>query len=160
LASTPYDPATNTWTERAQAPHHHHGGVARAINGKLYVAGGMTRYWEDAAPRPLTWAELDVYDPATNTWTTKAPMPAPRSYGAAGVIDGKLYVAGGWTVDEDSSGLEAYNPATNTWEARADMPTARSGIGAAVVNGILYVLGGTLQVDDSDVIRTNEAYAP
>jgi N-acetylneuraminic acid mutarotase len=158
-----YDPATNTWTERAPAPHHHHRGVARAIDGKLYVAGGLTYYWDDA-PRPRTWAELDVYNPATNTWTTKAPMPAARASGAGGVINGKLYVAGGTKTGISlASTLEVYNPATNTWAARADMPTARWGTGAGVVNGVLYVVGGGVLVgphSDDDVVRTNEAYAP
>lgn len=150
-----YDPATNTWTQRASAPHHHHGGVARAINGKLYVAGGLSYYWDDA-PRLRTWAELDVYDPVTNTWTTKAPMPAARYGGSAGVINGKLYVAG--RKNPLVSTLEVYDPATNTWVARVGMPTPRWSTGAGVVNGALYVLGGT--TDGSDAFRTNEAYTP
>jgi N-acetylneuraminic acid mutarotase len=154
-----YDPATNTWMERAQAPHHHHRGVARAINGKLYVAGGMTRNFEatsDAGPEPQPWAELDVYDPALNTWVSGVAMPEARYGGSAGVVNGKLYVAGGWkTGPSQVSTLEVYDPATNTWAARADMPTARGSAGAAVVNGVLYVLGGG---GDSEALKTNEAY--
>jgi N-acetylneuraminic acid mutarotase len=150
-----YDPATNTWTQRASPPHHHHGGIARAINGKLYVAGGLTLYWDDA-PRVRAWAELDVYDPVTNTWTTKAPMPGARYGGSAGVINGKLYVAG--RKNPLVSTLEVYDPATNTWVARAGMPTPRWGTGAGVVNGVLYVMGGT--TDGSEAFRTNEAYTP
>jgi N-acetylneuraminic acid mutarotase len=159
-----YDPATNSWTERASAPNHHFRGAARAIDGKLYVAGGLTFYWDDA-PRPRTWAQLDVYDPATNVWTTKAPMPAARFAAAGGVVNGKLYVAGGSKtgISPLVSTLEVYNPATNSWAARADMPTARWDAAGGVVNGVLYVLGGAVLVPPhmvDEVVRMNEAYAP
>jgi hypothetical protein len=35
-----------------------------------------------------------MYDPATNTWTSKADCPSNAQYSSAGVIDGKLYVVG------------------------------------------------------------------
>ena len=38
---------------------------------------------------------VDVYDPATDTWTTAPDMPTGR-YGAySSVLDGKIYVFGG-----------------------------------------------------------------
>jgi N-acetylneuraminic acid mutarotase len=152
-----YDPAANTWTELAQTPHHHHRGVARAINGKLYVVGGVTYHSSEYGPEPQPWAELDVYDPATNTWTTGMPMSEARYGGSGGVVNGKLYVAGGWKTESSAvSTLEMYDPATNTWAARADMPTARGSTGAGVVNGVLYVLGGGNP--DSEPFKTNEAY--
>ncbi len=84
-------------------------------------------------------------------------MPTAR-WGAAGsVMDGKLYVAGGWTGYTPAPSLELYDPVANTWAARADMPTARGGAGAGVVNGVLYVLGGRVSVE-SGALRTNEAY--
>jgi N-acetylneuraminic acid mutarotase len=151
-----YDPATNTWSERAPAPHHHHQSVARAINGKLYVAGGLT-FYSDGATHRRAWAELDVYHPATNTWTTEASMPTARYGAVGGVMDGKLYVAGGWAGVTPVSTLEVYDPVANTWAARTDMPTARGGAGAGVVNGVLYVLGGRT-VEGKSTLRTNEAY--
>jgi N-acetylneuraminic acid mutarotase len=156
-----YDPATDTWSEREPAPHHHHRAVVGVINGKLYVAGGMTNTLRNDVSyeyEPEPWAELDVYDPATNVWTTKRTMPTARWGAAGGVIDGKLYVAGGRGTDHSAlSTLELYDPATNTWAARAKMLTPREGTGAAVVGGVFHVLGGT-SGPDSDALRTNEAY--
>jgi N-acetylneuraminic acid mutarotase len=98
-----------------------------------------------------------MYDPATNTWVAGMPMPEARYGGSGGVINGKLYVAGGWKTGPSTvSTMEVYDPATNTWAARADMPTARGGTGAGVVNGVLYVLGGG--TGDSEGLKTNEAY--
>jgi N-acetylneuraminic acid mutarotase len=101
---------------------------------------------------------VEAYDPATNSWTTKAPMPTAREFLAAGVINGKLYAVGG----DELTGpflntVEAYDPATNTWTTEASMPTARSGFGASAVNGKLYALGG---FSDNGTLNTNEAFNP
>ena len=156
-----YDPATDTWSEREPAPHHHHRAAVGVINGKIYVAGGMTKTLRNEVTyeyEPEPFAELDVYDPATNVWTTKASMPTPRWGAAAGVIDGKLYVAGGRGADLSVlSTMEMYDPASNSWGGRAKMLTGREGAGAAVLGGVLHVLGGT-GGSDTGALTTNESY--
>jgi N-acetylneuraminic acid mutarotase len=135
-----YDPATDTWTERAIPPRAHMDGVAGTIGKKLYVVGGdfgRTR-------------ELDVYDPATNTWTQRASMGSGR-WGAAGTaFEAKLYVIGGVRRNadgsfEDVTNTNVYDPITNTWRQRAPMPSPRAGSAArVVVNGQprIGVVGG------------------
>ena len=106
-----YNPATDIWNKLAGAPRPHVTGVGGVINGKFYVAGGGE--WE----KPTT--HLDVYDPATNTWTSKASMPfRERQPGIAGAVVGeKLYVTGGGT-----NIVDAYDPATDKWTRQADAP--------------------------------------
>jgi N-acetylneuraminic acid mutarotase len=101
-----YDPATNTWVTRRQAPHFHQRGAAAVIDGKFYVAGGSHGF------QPV--ADLDVYDPATNTWRTLAPLPTGGH--ASGVaLGGRFYVVVSGSVMRSY----AYNPATNRWTAKA-----------------------------------------
>lgn len=101
-----YDPATNTWASRRQAPHFHRGGAAAVIDGKLYVAGGFNGF------QPV--ADLDVYDPATNTWSTLAPLPvAGAAFGAT--RGGQFYVV----VSSGVIRAYAYNRKTNRWTAKA-----------------------------------------
>jgi N-acetylneuraminic acid mutarotase len=88
-------------------------------------------------------------------WSELAPMPTAREQPAADVINGQLYVAGGYNGRYLGT-LEVYNPATNSWTTKAPMPTPRQGVTAGVINGLLYVAGGnggsgslgTLQVYD------------
>jgi N-acetylneuraminic acid mutarotase len=138
--------------------------VAASVNGIVYAIGGASysvlakveAYDSDGYERG--WRYLDVYDPTTNSWTTKAPMPTPRFAGAGGVLNGRLYVAGGRTGEsgyESVPTLEAYYPATDTWSTRRNMKTARWSTAAAVVNRVLYVLGGART---SVAVTTNEAY--
>src|SRR5690348_9196122 len=65
-------------------------GLAAAPNGKLYAVGGTSNF--NAAI-----ATVEEYDPATNTWATKRPMPTARrdSPGLATAPNGKLYAVGG-----------------------------------------------------------------
>ena len=101
-----FDPATNAWKTRAQAPHSHRSGAAAVLNGKLYVAGGFRG---EGGFTPVS--NLDVYDPQTNTWRTLASLPkGGRAVGA--VLQGRFFV-----VVEGQA--YAYTPSTNTWATRA-----------------------------------------
>jgi hypothetical protein len=74
------------------------------VNGILYAVGGAT-----AASTVNT---VEAYDPTTNTWTTKAPMPTARRSLRIGVLNSVLYAIGGQhTVPGDYTGTnEAYQP--------------------------------------------------
>src|SRR5204863_9892776 len=87
---------------------------------------------------------VESYDPATNTWTTRAPTPIDRTEPAYGVIAGKLYVAGGLGPDRTLlDTVDAYDPVTDSWTSLSPMPSALDGPGAVVMNGKLFVFGGS-----------------
>jgi N-acetylneuraminic acid mutarotase len=79
------------------------------INGQFYVAGGFNNF---ASPSE---ASLDRYNPATDTWTTLAPLPTAGAARGA-VIQGKLFVVVRTTTGRRAY---AYDPATNKWTAKA-----------------------------------------
>ncbi|MBM3235772.1 sigma-70 family RNA polymerase sigma factor [Candidatus Poribacteria bacterium] len=91
------------------------------------------------------------------TWTKRADMPTARDGHAAIVVNGKIYVIGGYNnlVKRWLSTVEEYDPATNTWTKKADMPTARNGY-ASTVNGNIYVIGG----GNGPAIAAVEEYDP
>ncbi len=139
-----YDPGTDTWTSKA--PDTGGGGRGRGlvavgvIDGKLYVAGGCAG---DDCNLPTN--QLTVYDPTTDTWTAKTPMPTARGGARAGVINGLLYVVGGKTTccaASQLATLEVYDPLSDTWTTKTPMPTARATAAAGVIGGKLYVVGG------------------
>jgi N-acetylneuraminic acid mutarotase len=68
--------------------------ASAVLNGKFYVAGGVER--ASGAPQ----ATLRVYNPVTNSWTTKAPMPNPRSWSAGAAAGGMVFVLGGLNGNE------------------------------------------------------------
>ena len=153
-----YDPTTDTWTALAPMPTPEVGAAAANVNGELYVVGGIS---QSVINNPRNGV-LQVYDPTTNTWTTKTSMPTARAGAGAVAINGQLYVVGG-TTDNTSAGytgaLEVYDPVTDTWSSKAPMPTPRQVFAADAVNGQLFAIGGD---PGGGVAQTaaNEVYDP
>jgi len=126
-------------------------GAAEA-GGIIYAVGGSS----DAA---FWMATVEAYDPASDTWTTKASLPTARfGLGVAGIA-GRVYALGGYTEVDNYANLtpvlEAYDPATNSWTAKPAMLEARVYAGTAVLQGLLYVVGG-----DGSNTGFVEAYHP
>lgn len=126
-----------------------------AVGGKLCAIGGRLR---------LNFRQnLDVteeYDPATDAWRRRSPLPTARSGIAAAVAGGRIYVFGGEGAEGTFVENEAYDPATDTWQAAPPMPTARHGLGAAAVGGTIYVTAGGLVPGGSAPSDRNEAFTP
>ena len=126
-----------TWVALATMPNpRNHVGWA-TVNGQIYVAGGQ--YGENSN---TAQSELDRYDPATNTWTTLAPMPFARSHmlDSTFVLSGHVVVATGWTTTAKTAAVTAYDPATNTWQAMTDVPSARTSATMRAISGGRVVL--------------------
>jgi len=85
---------------------------------------------------------VEAYDPATNRWAKKSPMPSRRGGLASAVLDGKVHTFGGETRSSVFENHEVYDPATDRWTSAPPLPTARHGLGAATLNGRVYVIGG------------------
>ena len=105
---------------------------------------------------------FEVYDLATDKWTTKANVPTPRQTYGACVADGIIYVMGGIPSFGGSNSavghvMEAYDPGTDTWTRKADMPAARRRLDVCSVDGIVYAIGGQYE---GTSLRTVEAYDP
>src|SRR5437016_14127153 len=100
-------------------------GVVDAVGGsRIGVPGGRL-------------AIVEAYDPATDTWTTKASMPTARFGLGVAAIDGVLYAVGGVSNTDDLlATVDEYDSATDTWTTKAAMPTARWGQAAAEVLAI------------------------
>ena len=63
-----------------------------------------------------------AYDVASDTWSAPlAPLPQAEFYTACGVINNKIYVAGGSDGDNVRNNLYIYDIATNSWTSGAPM---------------------------------------
>jgi N-acetylneuraminic acid mutarotase len=148
----PHAKASAAWKRAADMPAPRGAHTSVALNGLLYVIGGVT------SNSTALWA----YNPASNTWNTKlAPMPTRREHLTATAANGKLYViAGRWLPSPGNTGtLEEYDPATDTWTAKANMPTPRSGLTSAVIDGKIHVTGGE-DLSSSKTYNQHEVYDP
>ncbi|MFO0864400.1 MAG: Ig-like domain-containing protein [Gemmataceae bacterium] len=120
----------------------------RRIRRKALRHGGRGGY----GTGPYT--TLEIYDPSTDAWTTGAPMPTGRECPGAAVLNGKMYVVGGyvrdplnWPVATAVSVVEIYDPATNTWTAGPALPAPLANAVVETLDGVLYVAGGQDSAD-------------
>jgi N-acetylneuraminic acid mutarotase len=137
-----FDSSTGTWSTRSSMS------VARALlgsaslGGKIYAIGGFSG--DSVLGSGTIFDTNEVYNPATNTWTTLAPIPTPVAGNSATVAyNGKIYVFGGWSAAGVSNQVQIYYPAANSWTMGTPMPTPRFYANAGVLNGQIVVYGGS-----------------
>jgi N-acetylneuraminic acid mutarotase len=125
-------------------------GVANPEIGKpqIYAIGGSNL--------PVKYATVEMYDPGSDTWFTKAPMNHARFGAVAGVVNNKIYVIGGWRGSALDY-VEEYDPVNDTWTDKQSIPEPVAMAGSAVVEGKIYVIGG---INDTDVLSSVYEYDP
>jgi N-acetylneuraminic acid mutarotase len=115
-----YDPATDTWENKTSMPTARSSLQANVVKGKIYLIGG---YVPDNSDFGFAISALnEVYDPATDSWTTKKPLPVATSDYPSVVVDDKIYITGGLSSAHESNLNQVYDPATDTWSQGALMP--------------------------------------
>jgi hypothetical protein len=128
-----YDPATDSWETKTAMPTARYGLQANVIDGKIYLMGGVEERGYNQGVQLLNITE--VYDPSTDSWTTKSPMPNPEGYVSA-VVNNKIYIIG--------AGLtQIYDPETDSWSNGAPSPI---NITAGGDNGIAAAAAATTGV--------------
>ena len=129
------------WQPGADMPQSLAEVAAGAIDGRIYVVGEL-------AP------ETFVYDTAAGAWSAAAARPHPGNHHAAEVINGKLYLFGGF--DNGSEGVvQIYDPAANAWTLGAPMPFAAGSSATALIGGDVYVAGGIVGGSGRDGTTTD-----
>ncbi len=142
----------NSWASKASMQQARSGLGVAALNGKIYAIGGTTESkFVPSTPASAILGDRDLggfvgtneeYDPATDTWTYKAPMPTPRILFATAVYQNKIYCIGGKTSFGYIGVNEVYDTATNTWESKAQLPEGLGWATANVIDSKIHVIGG------------------
>jgi N-acetylneuraminic acid mutarotase len=156
-----YDPATNSWSMIAAMPAGRNHAAASTDGQKLYIFGGRGPGSGDGNVVAVGFDDVQIYDPATNTWQTSAnassglpPLPQRRGgMGKAVYLGKEFYVIGGETTSSGTgqvagnvyNRVDVYDPIARTWRLDTVLPTARHGIFPILLNGKIYVAGGGTQ---------------
>jgi N-acetylneuraminic acid mutarotase len=96
-----YDPAANSWNTVATplTPSFSSPAVF-AFNGELWIIGGYDNWTRRGYP---PGQEVQIYNPANNSWHYGPALNRPRYYStAAGVINGRAYLVGGIDLNSNS----------------------------------------------------------
>ncbi len=138
-----------------------------AHGSKIYRVGGLNarNATTDDKEDLHSTSEFSVYDPATDQWTSLAPLPAPRSSHNAVVIGDKLYVTGGWTLSGSRKGawltdslVYDFADPSQGWQQLPKQDFQRRALAASQWNGKLVALGG--MDEDADISRRVDFFDP
>ena len=149
IGNTPTSFMVNTgsftgWTQRS-------GGMSAVWNNLLYLICGDT---DHAGGTQVNTNQ--VFDPSTFILTTKTPAPTPRHGCYGGVVNGVIYVIGGFRSSSFLYGMtEAYTISSDTWATKTNKLTNCEQAAAAVVGNIIYCVGG---YNASNALNILEAY--
>jgi N-acetylneuraminic acid mutarotase len=145
-----FDPASAAWEEGTPMPTPRGALAYTVLDGRIHAIGGTVADPEALDPEEHHPSEEDasvgtheVYDPATDSWERRAPMPTPRNHHVAEAVQGRIYVTAGREGRNFTLTVtEVYDPDADSWTEAAPLPTGRSGVAGAVVEDRFYVFGG------------------
>jgi len=128
-----YDPATNTWLQRANLPVPTWGtpGASDGTYGYVIIS---------QAGQPTI---LYRYNPSTDSWTNLSTVPGQwRPDAFMAYYQGKLYIGGGLPVQNSPlQDFYVYDIQTNTWTTLPNHPIPNYDGWAVAYNGKIYVTG-------------------
>ncbi|XP_068682448.1 kelch-like protein 3 [Montipora foliosa] len=117
-----FDPILATWEEVAAMNEARYDAFGAAMNGKIYIAGGMT---ENERPSKLL-KSCEVYDPSTDEWQVMSNLKVCRQSANMVCIQEALYVVGGFKDLEWSSrelSVEVFQLGACEWKSKSTIPT-------------------------------------
>lgn len=131
-----YDATTNNWST-AQLSQARLGLAAATVGNKVFFAGGG---YLNAVAQWIDSDLIDIYDNATNTWTT-AKLSQGRMDLSAITTDDKIFFAGGRSGLDFSNVIDSYDAVTNTWSS-SSMSEPRLFMAGIAVNNKIFWAGG------------------
>lgn len=138
-----YNPVTKTWTTLPDAPHARDHHRAAVVDGKLYVVAGRRSSVNLGNAVGDTESSVDVYDFASEQWSTlDNELPTPRA-GVALIKHGpELVVAAGESPAGDHTEVEALDVRTGSWRELPSLIKGRNAPGGARYGNELFVVTG------------------
>ncbi|MFZ1686737.1 MAG: T9SS type A sorting domain-containing protein [Flavobacteriales bacterium] len=127
---------------------------AAAVGTKVLFAGGLIVNWNGSIYEIQGTSDVvDIYDVATETWST-ATLSQARGGLAVAVSGTKAFFAGGYQGNNVASDVvDIYDAATDSWST-ATLSQARApfGGGAAVGTKVMFAGGTQAGINHSDVV--------
>ncbi len=142
-----FDPSSKKWDKLTDSPHARDHFQAAIVGQKLYVAGGRKSQAKTEEVFQLTIGEVDIFDFATQQWTT---LPSDKNIttqraGCTAIAQGnRILIIGGESGTQEAAHnqCEAFNTQTKAWEILPSLNTGRHGTQAVLIKNKIYIASG------------------
>lgn len=156
-----YSPELRLWESLPNSPiSFEHHGLMPLKDGRILLAGGYQR--ENATVRRTQiGARVQLFDPATHTWTSATSMNIKRaSFSLVPLDNGTIMAAGGYSPTEirnrvyarPTATVEFYDPTTDTWTLGPSMQTVHADYEPIKLpDGRVLILGGNVNAFSGEI---------
>jgi len=149
-----YNPKKKTWKTGMPMPTARGVGASAVADNILYVIGGCGSGCGELSG---ALSVVEAYDPASDTWSTKSPLPEPTFGMYAVAVKGVIYVVGGYVPGMGQvATVYSYNPAADSWAQEASMNVGRDSPATAALGARIVASGG---YGNSGFVSDNEIYS-
>ena len=153
-----FDPLTgHTRVLNQLLPGRVNGTATVGWGGRVVIAGGSE--WEGDHWGVMD--RVDVYLPLERKWIQGHSMLQPRTgQRATALLDGRIFVTGGYDGPRLIGTSEIYDPRTDTWARAAPMPDVRGDFAMTTLPGGKVLVAGGLRGKDAVATLTSMYYVP
>ncbi len=170
-----YDTRKDTWQLMSPMPNLRTALQANVVDGKIYLIGGVIAM--TSGPEQFSTLN-EVYDPATDTWNAKAPLPLAVANYASAVVNDLIYIISGRSKNGSTTNIidavQVYDPQSDSWTASASIPIPVSTAAATAIAALttktdandqesteaLFVIGGLTKTDPFHAANLTQIYYP
>ena len=120
-----YDSGSDRWIYISPMKHRRSDMCCICVGQMIYIIGGEHTL---SSGNTVRLNSCEMYEPATDTWTTMTPLCSPRSHSGVAAVRNKIYIFGG--LDNESKELESiecFDTKTETWKTMSRLPAAIEG---------------------------------
>jgi N-acetylneuraminic acid mutarotase len=128
------------WKAKSPMPTPRLGFSSATINGLIYIIGGRDAT-APITPKPVV-STVEIYDPATDTWSTGPSLLIKLANQMTITASGKIYAIGGEGESLESDAVQEFDPVSKSWALKNNMPDQRASAAVSVNNGFIYISGG------------------
>mmetsp|Transcript_5871 Transcript_5871/g.9253 ORF Transcript_5871/g.9253 Transcript_5871/m.9253 type:complete len:423 (+) Transcript_5871:36-1304(+) len=145
-----YNPTSNEWSTPTSIPAERQSSDFTAFSTKdhlVYLIGGYTQDYEALDLVTV----VDMSDPDNISYSDGPNLRAKRGDIDVAVVNGDVYVSGGFTHENDYAtplnSVEKFNAETQTWSNVDSLNEERGDKQLVALNGKVYAIGGESKVD-------------
>lgn len=163
---------SQTWHEMPALPESRAWGCAVNVGNAVYMIGGVavsdnleTKEYDPEQfpqPRSVIW-RYDLRDGLDGRWYSFRDMPVPVAGAACVAYRHKIYVMGGYTIEQGAKKntplLQIYDTKQDLWSFGPEMTEARVWGAAVVVGEVICVAGGVGKNFSNSVECLEDDYA-
>ncbi|KAH6944208.1 hypothetical protein HPB50_002275 [Hyalomma asiaticum] len=136
-----YSIKTNQWTLVHPMPKGLMGMAAVTVDNSIWIFGGVSRDSGGSSIEDATY----VFDPRTDTWTTRSPMAMKRAFCSAVSVQRDIWLVGG-IVNlrplECTDRIDVLRVEHDSWEPYAALPLPMHSVRVVKTGSEVYMVGG------------------